>query len=198
MALEQPFANLLRVKSTEIMDTNWNTIAIDAAVELAVAMINNSTEFLPDHIVEIVRVNNLDPNPNVRLENSGGYAMNQVYELISNISDTDLIVAQGNPDLITLSSGRLWSYFNIPYCGHDQSSFEFLNPQYSKFFNFIPRNNYKNSITPFIKSLNATRVAVIHGNSEGAYDNNGKPLLFLGSGQLTTIFAFKSYLGYKI
>jgi hypothetical protein len=178
MALEQPFANLLREKTTSLLELNWNIIAVDAAVELAVAMINNNTEVLPDHIVEIARVNNLDPNPTVSLDNSGGYALNQVYEFLSNVSDSDLIIAQGNPEIITLSSGRLWSYYNISYCGYEQTSLEYLNPQYSGFFNFLPRYQYKNGFLPLLKSFNASRVAVIHGNSKGSLSNKGKGAYF--------------------
>jgi hypothetical protein len=175
MAVEMPFANLFRDNTTNLFDINWNIIAMDAAIEMAVAIVNNSTEVLPDHIVEIVRVNNLNPNPTVNLENSGGYALNQVYDFLSNISASDLVLAQGSPDPITLSSGRIWSYYNVSYCGYEQSSFEYLNPQYSGFFNLIPRYAYKYGIVPFLNSLNASRVAVIHGDSEGSSNSKGKP-----------------------
>jgi hypothetical protein len=177
MALELPFANLLRDNTTNIFDLNWNIGAIDAAVELAVAMVNNNTDVLPNHLVEIVRVNNMDTNPKVNLENSGGYAINQVYELLSNVSDSDLVLAQGSPDPITLSSSRLWSFYNVSYCGYEQSSFEYLNPQYSGFFNFLPRYEFKHCVVTLLKSFNASRVAVIHGNSEGSSSQKGKFLI---------------------
>ena len=42
---------------------------------------------LPNHFIEIIRVNNLNPDKNLNI--STGYAMNQVYEFIKKHSDDD-------------------------------------------------------------------------------------------------------------
>ena len=188
MAIELPYANLVRENSTIIGSLNWDLIAHDSAVELAVAMINNNTEILPDHFVEIVRVNNFDPNPDVTIDNSGGFALNQVYEFMSDFSDKDIILAQGDPDYITLSSDRLWSFYNVPYCGYSQWSFKYDDPQYSKFFSFYARKNAQSIIIPLLRSFKATRVAIIHASSEGSSSTGWYSLHFIFRAHLLLSF----------
>jgi hypothetical protein len=87
LALELPFALTLKYNPTIYQSLSWFTLAADVATELAVRYINNSTRILPNHKVDIIRVNNYNPDPS--FTTSGGYAMNEVYQFYKNYSDSD-------------------------------------------------------------------------------------------------------------
>jgi hypothetical protein len=56
-------------------------------LQILVRYVNNSTRILPNHTIEIVRVNNYNPDP--KFLRSGGYSMSNVYEFGKNLSETD-------------------------------------------------------------------------------------------------------------
>jgi hypothetical protein len=109
IALELPYAAALQHSTSSYHSPSWFTLAADAIVEvfkyfkyqfnawielilpsyikILVRHVNNCTKILPNHIIEIVRVNNKDPDPNV--SRNGGYAMNQVYEFQKQYSNSD-------------------------------------------------------------------------------------------------------------
>jgi hypothetical protein len=79
--------------------TNQNGILIgaDAVIEMAVSIVNNDTDILPDTLVEIVRVNNRDQmiESTGYTSKSSGYAMNEVFNLIKK----DSLQNKGSPGL---------------------------------------------------------------------------------------------------
>ena len=71
--------------------TNGNGILIgtDSMIEMAVSIINNSTDILPDIFIDIVRVNNRDQDvedAGLLSSKSSGFAINEVYEFLDHIN----------------------------------------------------------------------------------------------------------------
>jgi hypothetical protein len=94
-------------------------LTADSVIEIAVSIINNSTEILPDTLVKIVRVNiraDYD-NPESVGEKSNGFAILQAHTYLTNTtlqSTSPIVLAQGNPQDPTHSSARMYSYYNTP------------------------------------------------------------------------------------
>jgi hypothetical protein len=86
MALEMPYANI----SESVVNINTlGAVALyrDATIEIAISIINNSSDILPDHLVEIVRINNLDPT-SMDIKNLG-YGMYQAYKFAASLNDSE-------------------------------------------------------------------------------------------------------------
>jgi hypothetical protein len=138
-------------------------------MQMAVSIINNSTEILPDIYVDILRINNHDIE-NDDLDSVGskslGYAVNKVYNLMKNTSvSNEILIAVGGPDFPTLSTGRIWDYYDVSYCAMNQASSQFSNKKlYPRFMNMIP-NLWVNSVIKLFKYMKVTRFAYLYGSN---------------------------------
>jgi hypothetical protein len=101
MAVELPYAILGKENGTFIAySTSGGVLEADAAIEMAVRMINNSTSILPDFKIDIVRINSFDAAyltdsqffklNETQFLKSAGYAMDSVNTLMSNFTQENL------------------------------------------------------------------------------------------------------------
>jgi hypothetical protein len=103
MAIELAYS-VISSSTQEYLYYTSNTgqsLAADAAIEIAVSIINNRTDVLPNIFVDIVRVNNRDPSFASNTEGnmlSKGYTINQIYETLTNETQkkiSPIILGQG-------------------------------------------------------------------------------------------------------
>jgi hypothetical protein len=93
MAIELPYSSIKKVNETyALYSVPGAIIGADAAIELAVKIINNSTSILPNFKVDIVRVNSVDETylNDTEFFKSAGYAMDSVNTLMSNFTQETL------------------------------------------------------------------------------------------------------------
>jgi hypothetical protein len=89
MAVELPYSSIQKGNDTYMTySVPGAVIGADAAIELAVKIINNSTSILPNFKVDIVRVNSVDETylNDKQFIKSAGYAMDSVNTLMSNFT----------------------------------------------------------------------------------------------------------------
>ena len=88
IALEFPYSIITPQSDVSWTNDNGILISTDAVIEMAVSIVNNSTEILPDTLIEIARVNNRDQliERTGYTAKSSGYAMNEVFNFIQNKS----------------------------------------------------------------------------------------------------------------
>ncbi|KAJ3327552.1 hypothetical protein HDU76_011561 [Blyttiomyces sp. JEL0837] len=137
----------------------------DAEIDLAVQEINRDSEILPHTYVNLVRVNNWQPDmesvESYDTIDSGGYAVLAAI----NISQSNANAVVGEYFSKTaLYSLEVFSYYQIPFCGADLPSVTFSDMiRYPYFFRMGTGSGFGDYIAQLLLYWKVKRVALVFG-----------------------------------